>query len=258
MTRLTYKEAAEKREVVAYHAAMSFTSYNRDWCVNHRDEEGWFQLDNGNRVPAKFYEVVKEFEPSGATFFGRDRAINLQKDVEWFKNRGFEVREKAIEDIYYEFSNFGVLACDPSYLTTDEFGYDNPFGYNYIKMYVQYIDWCTEPFYRYHVWNDKDQCWIGEIEYTPNKDVSVRVEGNSHPIFSEGLVAFIEYGWMKYENQRTQYSGGDRKVYTYTDKYCEKYSQSYNKMSITDECIRTFDKNGKEDIKPLVPHFCHV
>ena len=99
-TRFTFKEATEKREIVAYHAAMSFTSYNRDWCVNHKDEEGWYFLDNANRCPIEFYEAVKEFQPYGSRFYGLERAKNIKKDVGWFKNKGFVVSEKAIEDIF--------------------------------------------------------------------------------------------------------------------------------------------------------------
>lgn len=255
-TRFTFKEATEKREIVAYHAAMSFTSYNRDWCVNHKDEEGWYFLDNANRCPIEFYEAVKEFQPYGSRFYGLERAKNIKKDVGWFKNKGFVVSEKAIEDIYYVGSNYGVLACDPCYLNTDEFDYDNPFGYNYVRWYVKEEDWCEEPYFQYRVWNEKDNYWMGAVTYEPHKSVRVDIDPQGHhPILSGGMVRFIEYGWMKYENLHTEWSGGDYKQYTYTDKYMEKYGLTYSTKIITDEKIVKISKDGKEETEWLIDSF---
>ena len=252
--RFTFKEATEKREIVAYHAAMSFTSYNRDWCINHKDEEGWYFLDNANRCPVEFYEAVKEFQPNGSRHFGLERAENISKDVKWFKDKGFEVSEKAIEDIYYVGSNQGVLACDPCYLNTDEFEYDNPFGYNFVRMYVK-ENWAGDGV-EYNVWNERDNCWMGSIEYIPHKSVRVDIDTKGHhPILSGGMVRFIEYGWMKYENLKTEWSCGDYKQYKYTDRYMEKYGLTYCTKIITDEKIVKISKNGDEDTEWLIGSF---
>ena len=97
---------------------------------------------------------------------------------------------------------------------------------------------------------------MGRIEYVPHKYVRVDIDTDGHhPVLSGGIVRFVEYGWMKYENLHTEWSGGDYKKYTYTDKYMEKYGLTYSTKIITDEKIVKITKDGEEDTEWLIDRF---